>query len=197
MSLTTVRLHGILAKQFGAEWQLDVRDIGEVIRAISAQRPGFKEFLISSEEQGFGFSVLVDHQPVDKEEYEYPLGRMKRVDIMPVIRGAGGDFFDALSVVVGVVLIVVGIATGQYWLVGIGAGLALGGISGLLTPTTRVRSFDQDRGEETDDLPSFTFSGARNTIGQGQPIPVGYGRLRVGSHMISFGIDNVLTVEGS
>ena len=35
------------------------------------------------------------------------------------------------------------------------------------------------------------FNGSVNTVGQGHPVPVGYGRLRVGSCVISAGIDTV------
>ena len=35
---------------------------------------------------------------------------------------------------------------------------------------------------------SYTFSGPVNTTAQGQPVPVGYGRLIVGGAVISAGI---------
>ena len=43
--------------------------------------------------------------------------------------------------------------------------------------------------ERPENKPSYSFNGAVNTTAQGHPVPVGYGRLIVGSAVISAGID--------
>ena len=43
--------------------------------------------------------------------------------------------------------------------------------------------------ERPENKPSYSFNGAVNTTAQGHPVPVGYGRLVVGSAVISAGID--------
>jgi hypothetical protein len=65
-----------------------------------------------------------------------------------------------------------------------GAILALGGISQLLTqpPKSDYNSRDKEKA-------SFLFSGAVNRQEQGVPIPVIYGQVRVGSIVVSSGID--------
>jgi predicted phage tail protein len=67
----------------------------------------------------------------------------------------------------------------------IGWGLVLGGVSSLLfTPKTH----DPAATERPENKPSYAFNGPVNTTAQGNPVPVGYGRLRVGSQVISAGL---------
>ncbi len=46
----------------------------------------------------------------------------------------------------------------------------------------------QDPAEKPDNQPSYVFNGPVNTTAQGQPVPIGYGRLIVGGAVISAGI---------
>lgn len=191
-----VRLHGSLGEKFGREWFLDVKSPAEAIRAIDANRKGFRQWVISSTpEFGFRYAVLVNHKPRRLEEYGDPVPHEGTIDIIPGICGGGEDAWGWLSVILGVVLIIVGVI-----LIGTGVGVGLilagvsllaGGLAVLLTPIPRVTEADTDAAESA--LASHHFSGARNTVGQGLPVPVGYGRLLIGSHMISFGVDNVFT----
>jgi hypothetical protein len=60
----------------------------------------------------------------------------------------------------------------------VGVSLALGGIAQMLAPQPK---FD---GPQEEQQPSYVFNGAVNTTAQGQPVPVGYGRMIVGSAVI-------------
>jgi len=68
----------------------------------------------------------------------------------------------------------------------IGIGLALTGISTLLTPTTQLST-----GTDSDFDPrkSYSFSGIQNVARQGVPVPIIYGEVLVGSIVVSAGID--------
>lgn len=66
--------------------------------------------------------------------------------------------------------------------------MALGGLSQTLTPTPQQTSSYSGR-EAAEDRPSFLFNGARNTVEQGNPVPVVYGRYRVGGTIVSAGIE--------
>ena len=63
-----------------------------------------------------------------------------------------------------------------------GASLALGGISTMLSPQPTLPK-DARKNE------SFGFGGVENTVNQGVPVPICYGRLYVGSAAISVGLD--------
>ena len=86
----------------------------------------------------------------------------------------------------------------------VGAALILGGTSQLLSPTisdspgtfgatspTRQRardSFTPENNEIADNRASYIFNGAVNLTAQGNPVPILYGRMRVGSVVVSAGL---------
>jgi len=67
----------------------------------------------------------------------------------------------------------------------IGFSLVLGGVTGMLFKPNTVKSTSSER---PNNRPSYAFNGAINTVGQGNPVPLAYGRLRVGSQVISAGL---------
>jgi predicted phage tail protein len=73
----------------------------------------------------------------------------------------------------------------QATLYSVGTSMILGGVAQMIAPTAKA----QDPSERPENQPSYVFNGAVNTTAQGHPVPVGYGRLIVGSAVISAGID--------
>ena len=69
----------------------------------------------------------------------------------------------------------------------IGASLILGGVAQMISPAPAISSLS--RGKEAAKLESFSFSGVVNTSKQGLPVPIAYGRLFVGSAVLSSGLD--------
>ena len=70
---------------------------------------------------------------------------------------------------------------------GLGASLVLGGIAQLISPS---QSFSNaERGREAARFESFSFSGVTNTVQQGLPVSICYGRAFIGSAVISTGLD--------
>ena len=116
---------------------------------------------------------------------EYSLGFVKQctlIRFVPLIEGAG----NTLRVVVGIVLIIVGaffMGTDGGYLIAAGVSLVAGGIAGMLAPKPSKQSTSESR--EADNKASFYFDGATNTVGQGNPVQLIYGRVRVGSHTIA------------
>jgi predicted phage tail protein len=64
----------------------------------------------------------------------------------------------------------------------VGVSLALQGVSEMLSPLPV-------KPEEPEQLQSTSFSGVVNTSKVGSPVPIAYGRLFVGSSVISSGLD--------
>lgn len=70
-----------------------------------------------------------------------------------------------------------------------GAGLVLTGVANAISPSP-IRSGNVfERGREAAKMESFTFSGVVNTSKQGLPVPIAYGRVFVGSGVLSSGLD--------
>ncbi|SDI07303.1 hypothetical protein SAMN05216272_105299 [Pseudomonas panipatensis] len=65
-----------------------------------------------------------------------------------------------------------------------GAALALGGVIQMLSPQPKSLKSRQDPAN----TPSYAFGGPVNTIAQGNPVGVLYGRRRIGGAIISAGI---------
>lgn len=69
----------------------------------------------------------------------------------------------------------------------LGVSLVVGGVAQMLSPTPTFSGLE--RGKEAARLESFTFSGITNTVQQGMPVPICYGRCYIGSAVISSGLD--------
>jgi predicted phage tail protein len=179
----TIRLYGKLGATFGRVHRFVVRNPKEAIRALVAMVPGFEKELMTSQDRGIGYAVFCGTRNISEKQLAHPSGS-DDIRIAPILSGrkSGGLF----QIIAGIALVVVGAVT-EYFLPGnpfsvemmmMGAALALGGIAQMVsrqqtTPTS---------------LTSYNFSGAQNTTSQGGPVPLLYGRMRVGSTVISEGL---------
>lgn len=186
----TVRLYGKLGQMFGREFKLAVRSPAEAVRALSAQLPGFEAHFMSAHTKGVGFAVFAGDRNLTQDEVPHPSGD-DVIKIAPVLMGSkrGG----LLNVVIGAALIAVSfvipgstpaMAKLAAGVMAAGVGMAIGGVIQLLSPTPRgIGTRD-----ESDNQASYNFNGPVNTIAQGNAVPVLYGRMKVGSAVISAGI---------
>lgn len=188
--LRTVKLYGILGETFGKEWTLDIDTPAEAIRALIANNPKIKKFLLESEQKGFGYRIRMGEYNVEEDDELFnPLGRQD-LKIIPTIFGAGKKQRKGWGqIILGAVLVAAG------WVVsGIpgmqllgkaimqaGVGLMLQGVATLLSPTPQ-------KPESAEQTVGYNFHGPEITINQGVPIPLCYGQLIVGGGLISSGI---------
>ena len=102
-------------------------------------------------------------------------GSQAAVPFIGAIGTAGGAFATAMGTAFSLV----------------GAALVLGGIAQALSPSPALSNvgFSTQRGSDAAKFESFSFSGVVNTSKQGLPVPVAYGRVYVGSAVISSGFD--------
>jgi len=176
--MLTVRFYGDLRRRFGMQWTLAARSPREAIHALMTQLPGLRAYF--QQHATRSFLVRGRHQDYDEADLHYPLvdGVLK---VVPLVQGAGafGKIIAGAAVaVVGVFVPVVGTA-----MISLGVSLALSGIAQLLAPRAAATATPENAENE----PSLAFDGAVNTMGQGGPVPLGYGRLLVGSAIVSVG----------
>jgi predicted phage tail protein len=197
--MKTVRLYGHLAKRMGKEFKFDINTPGQAISALRANFKAFPNYI--DENKGPGYAIVVGKESKTIKGLDDPCSNREVIKIIPIYAGAGNILKNILTVIAGAALIafapylapaggggVFGLtaataASLNTAVVGIGLSLALSGISGLLFAPPSVEST-----EKADNEPNFAFSGAVNTTQQGNPVPVGYGRLVVGSQVISAGL---------
>lgn len=157
--MTTIRLHGILAQKYGEVFKMDISKPRDVIRAIDANRDGFRKTVIDLQKQGFSYELIVNKKRLNKEEF-LNSKKPQEIDFVPFIVGSGLEqIFIALALSLASAAI-------QY---------------ALIDPGTI------DGGESVigGDSKSLMFSSSQiNLTAQGSPLPIGYGRLKVGSSVI-------------
>jgi predicted phage tail protein len=181
--MKTLYLHGFLGARFGESFSLDVRDPAEAIRALLIQIPGF-EAVIRDGDWHVVRGPLDGGVSLDEEGLAVAVSDESEIHILPAVSGAGGD--GLFQTIAGAVLVAVGVYTGQGWLVNAGVALTLGGVSQMLSPTPQTGDYGER--ERPDERPSFLFDGPTNTSTQGLPVPVIYGRVKVGSVVASAGM---------
>jgi predicted phage tail protein len=190
-------LYGKLGATYGKVHRYDVISPAQAVKALSVTLKGFKQSFID----GGHYRILVGGKnELNIDEVSNPMSNSETIRIVPVVAGAGG----LGKVILGAALIYFsgGLAAGlggaygataattatiASSITGIGVSLVLGGVSQMLFSPQAA----PDSGERPENKPSFIFNGAVNTTRQGNPVPICYGRMIVGSQVISAGLSVV------
>jgi len=189
-----VLLYGHLGRRFGRVHRYSARSPAEAVRALCATLPGFRQALVD----GGAYRVLRGgREALDAEQIRAPHSARETLRIVPVVAGAGRGLGQVLlgAALIGLSFV---LPTTPLFTIGpfspslasmaflTGVQFMFSGVSQALTSTPKQQSV-----EAPSNKPSYAFDGAVNTAAQGNPVPVCYGRLIVGSQVISAG----LTVE--
>lgn len=209
--MTTIRLHGILAKKFGATIKLYLGNLNQVVSAIDSIKSGFRQELKKISETGGQYCVQRDSDSV--------------VHIVPFLCGFGG-FMRAL-LIIAIVVVVVVITMVSFGVGGMGASTLLTGMTAGTAATTTALSIatalafnmalgvifsvlmykpptaSLSKGNEVSiggasagveaQGKSYVFSNLNNAETQGSSIPLGYGRMKIGSRIINVSIKDYPT----
>jgi len=195
--MTQIELSGVLGRHFGRTHHRLVGSTGEAVRALAKTLPGFEKFMISSRQRGLTYAVFKGKKNIGQDELGFPAtGEVIR--IVPVVIGSkrGGLF----QTILGATLIAtaafftggaaLGFAGGTAFAGGwgltaaVGASMLAGGIVQMLSPQPSGIASKQD----SDNKASYAFGGVTNTASQGYPVPLLYGKRRIGGAIISAGI---------
>jgi predicted phage tail protein len=207
--MTNVYLYGELQNKFGDEFRFNIGSAKEALLAINANRRGFLDEIKKLGSRGVFYRVIVDDQVIqDPKELEITKVPQE-VHIVPIVWGAGkngaliaigavlmiatagaagflGPAFSSVLGGIGSTTVMGAAGAGSFSMLGtalfgIGASLALQGVMGMLYPPPKP-DFNQ---EVAAGGKSYLFGGKSNNTSQGQAVPVGYGRLLIGSSQIS------------
>ena len=208
--LRKIKLYGSLAKFVGKRvLYADVESAAEAVRFLIANWPEVRGHMSKRY-----YQVKVDNFLIQPDGPELSLASgSSDIKIIPVTVGASdaGDWVNnVIKAVVGVVLIVVSIVFPVLApvLMPLGVGLLLGGVAGMLSPSTPLDGplYDSSGGAGSgsgsgsggsgnntskDARKSYSFSNVQNVSRQGIAIPVVYGETVVGSIVASAGISAV------
>jgi len=194
--LRKVKLYGELGDKFGKEFVLNVNSPRDAVKLLSANFKDFAPYLIKHSEPGY--HVIVGSNSVGEKELLNPAFGDQEIKIIPVIQGTGDD--GIFQVVLGAALIIfapeifvaMGGVSGGALAAGaalaatnVGWALVFGGVSQMLFAPPDANKLSNER---TENKPSYLFDGPVNTVRQGNAVPVGYGRMLIGSQVISAGL---------
>ncbi|MDL0064798.1 tail assembly protein [Enterobacter chengduensis] len=192
--MSQIELCGTLGKIFGKTHYRLINQVGEAGIALAKTIPGFESYMISCKRRGLTFAVFKGKKNLGLDDLCFPVtGDVIR--IVPVV--IGSKRAGLLQTILGAVIITaavlagpggIGAAFSAGGLTGFaaatGASLALGGIVQMLSPQPTGLASKQS----ADNRASYAFGGVTNTAAQGYPVPLLYGRRRIGGAIISAGI---------
>jgi len=209
-----INLEGELGEKFGKVWHLNVKTPAEAVRAIDAQRKGFRKYFLDTGEKGIGYEVIIGDQGIQQEEgLLYPSPMRDDYTFVPVPQG-GKSRAMGMIMMGAAIFITAGAASGAF-----AAAAEVGAFSGAMSFQSSMvvmgeafagastlaqagmlmggalmmggvaqmlaPTIDSSAGNEEQ---SYLFDGAINSAKQGTPIPILYGRMTVGGAVISASI---------
>ena len=208
--MKVVKVYGALRELLGKTRFEFVADTpAQAMRALLVNFPGLEQWLIESEKNGVAYRVTVGKQKIHEDDVSglfLPWSEREVFSITPVIVGAGSG---GGSILAGIALVALAVVTyggslavsaagitakaGLTGFAATGAALAasavyaggfliLSGVAQLLSPVPKPP-------REATRLESNSFSGIQQTVRQGVPVPIAYGRVFVGSAVVSAGLD--------
>jgi len=188
--MTKVYIHGKLGKIFGEYHELDISRKIDVIKAIDANRKGFKKTIISAFKKDIHFDAI---DPKESKQSFKSIDEFlnqpapEELHIVPAVGGSGplAPIFIAISKAAAAVG---SFLTGGTFLGNLAMGILLQGIQMLLTP--QPKSPASQKVDSKLAQASYLFSSLENQAVQGFAIPLLYGELRVGSSIITVNILN-------
>lgn len=206
--MKVVKVYGALRELLGKTRFEFVADTpAQAMRALLVNFPQLEQWLIDSEKNGVAYRVTVGKQKIHNDDVSglfSPWSEQEVFSITPVLMGAGGNTTQILlgAVFIGLSFVtfgagafaggtlsglgtsagIYGAAYGSAALGAIGGYLLLGGIAQMISPVPKPP-------REATRLESNSFSGIQQTVRQGVPVPIAYGRVFVGSAVVSAGLD--------
>jgi predicted phage tail protein len=205
--MTNVYLYGELRNKFGDEFKFNINSPKEALLAINANKKGFLDEVKKLAMKGIHYRIIVDENVIQHPKEVDLQKAPEEIHIVPIVWGAGKNGAAIGMIVVGAALIAAtggfgaGIAAslgtsalaagGSMATLGttlgmIGAALAVQGVMTLLFPQPKP-DFNQ---EVQAGGKSYLFGNKPSNTSQGQAVPVGYGRLKIGSSQISSSTDH-------
>lgn len=206
-----IYLEGEIGEKFGKEFTMPVTSFSEVFRCLECNFPEVRKYLIDCEERNIGFVCEVAGTPLNSEAellLEYKEGDMVISAIPSGSKSGGGKILAAIAIMAAVVFAPHLLAGGLQGLgatisaSGLGSTMAAGfyasGTVGLIATSIAInlamtgiqQLMAPDPGVDNDQDESYLFQGTGQTLIEGDPVPVLYGKLRIPGRPISVQVRN-------
>jgi predicted phage tail protein len=196
---TKIILHGKLRKLYGESFEFaNIKKPIDAVQALDVIFPGFRKSVINEAKEGGHYEIIANGESQSCLELTQNKKRIEQIDITPCLVGSGPGGFIAI---LGAFAVGIGVYGGlsvavSAFFIALGVGLIIAGIMYLMTPIPENEPNEQNIRASVRNS-SFLFQNPQNTTTQGRPVPIVYGKLRVGSHVIGTTITNFSLHEDS
>jgi predicted phage tail protein len=192
--MTNIILHGILAKEFGENFRMKIHKAINVVKAIDVNRRTFNKRIFELSREGLNYTIIVDGKKITELEELNIQKEPQEIHLVPLIMGSGGAL-----IVGGIAGAVLGSAAAGAAFAAVGVGALLSSVVSAVILTVVSVGLQMLLAPKPDAGPpissstkalseSFAFSNKANVATQGSAVPVGYGRLKVGSQLIQMSV---------
>ena len=178
MVKTKIFIHGLLGELFTTSIEVYIKNLFFVTKDIDCNFPGFCNKIAQLSKEGMDYSIVIDGCSIKDEKELMSTGNFKEIHIIPTLSGAG--VLIPLLLAVGQALIPIAISVGLSYLA-----------MKFLNKTDQKQSYQAVGGSASQVSAggkSNIFGNVVNVSSQGESIPIGYGRMRVGSKVIATSI---------
>lgn len=180
--MTTVSLEGRLGQIVGNNFKFKTRTLREVLNAIEANTGKLRSYLQCNGKRAF--AIFVNGKEIAPDQQLNTNVEDKKVLIIPILMGGAIGFSALVASITGALTGGAAATTLAYKVTSFIVGTVLAGALtfGLNLLISKLLKPDDPESANTS---SFIFGQAENVSKQGVVVPVGYGRLQVGSRVIS------------
>lgn len=207
-----IYLEGELGAKFGNEYTMTVNSFSEVFRCLECNFSDFRKYLISCEEKNIGFVCEVADNPLKSETellLEYKEGDMVITPLPMGSKSGGAKILAAMAIAALIIInpaslfmtqtgaaaasvsstgVVTTTQAATYSLTTFGKIAALTAVNLAMTGIQQIMAPDPSVDNDQDE--SYLFQGTGQTLIEGDPVPVLYGKLRVPGRPISLQVRN-------
>ena len=185
--MAIIKFYGNL-KQYGDKFRMNSETAAEALNGVCCQINGLKKAIVDG-----NFRVRINRIDMNEDNLQFGLhSRIPQdavIHIIPAVAGAknGGIF----NIIAGAILVVVGVIGNIYggWgtpFIAAGIGMMAGGVAMMLTKLPKT-----DKADEGATNNNTYFSSLDNAIAQGSPVPPCFGRMKIGSKVLSQGLETI------
>lgn len=159
--MVSIKLHGIFEEFVKTEWLLNVKTVGEVFEAIEGNSNKMLTALGTMQDYLTHFIIYVDDKIMPPEYLNSPiLKKNSKVEVVPLLLGSVLPGLNELLIYLLIMVIAMGISML---------------ITRLMSPKSPKDIKNNSR----------LFSAYENVTKRNVAIPIGYGRLKIGSVVVS------------
>jgi predicted phage tail protein len=160
--MTEVYFHGILAKKYGSKRLMALSKPKDLLGIMEANHDEFLTDLKELFKKNIHYTYVINGEWAKNGESHF--GKINRLDFVPIIWGSGP------ATVFSIISLVISIASSIY--------------SFIQAGKVEYPKVPGAEGVSAAFSKSLAFSNRENVLEQGNPVPLVYGRLRIGSFVI-------------